>query len=235
MKRTVSKKTKFWAIILMIVALSVLLTSCLEDISDTKEETPQPTYEEQLAAKLEEYGYANAYLTHEGEILHAPFQSLTLNNVFLTFYIPNSFTNNHVLAIAEACNEINLSSSKVFFRYERVSSIPTNAFSFYLINDVAPYDGRFYSNAVNDYTGVSKGYGIKSGTIYLKDEHCYISKDHLQSVVLHEMLHALGLKDYEKEDSAVKDWSIMYHEPDRYSYTSIQDFDLENIVWYYGQ
>ena len=191
-------------IIVMIISLIVTMAGC----SDTN---------------LNKYGNENAYnKTSSSVIIHAPSS--------VSYYIDSSVTGNYKTVAKYAINEANELTDAVTITYSTSKSAANSSF----IIKVADF-GANEINAVNSYGYTSSG-EIVSSTITLNSYYMSsYSLNAIKHIVLHEIGHTFGLTDLEYGKAAK--YSIMYYaysKSSTYTFVTYQEFDEDNIAWYYG-
>lgn len=155
-----------------------------------------------------------------GKILHIE------KNV--SYYLDSSVQGNYLDAAKYSIRQANNATSK--YKFSTTSSNNSQ----YVIRVANLGDNG--SNAVNQLTYNSATGQIVSSTIYLNSYYMNnFSLNGLKHVCTHELGHTFGLTDL--GDSKFEDKSIMfdsYGNGSKYTFVTYQEFDKENINWYYN-
>lgn len=171
---------------------------------------------------LEKYGYNNAYtFTSTDNVVHAPSK--------VSYYIHSSVTGNYKTAVNEAIPKADALTSAV-----TVNSNGTSSSKFIIKVANLGSGGNVAQNVMSYY---SSGKVISSTITFNSYYMSSYTYNQIRHVALHELGHTFGLKNL--DNSKYQEYSIMYtYAPPKsssYIFSDYQEFDKDNIVWYYGK
>ena len=192
--------------VVMVTSLIIALAGC----SDSTKKS-----------NMTKYGNENAYnTTSSSAIIHAPSS--------VSYYIDSSVTGNYKTAATYAINEADGLTDAV-----TISKSSKSSSSFVI--KVANL-GKNSANAVNTLTYNASTGLITSSTITLNSYYMSsYSLNGMKHIMLHEIGHTFGLVDYSNSKAA--EYTVMYYSystSSTYTFVTYQEFDENNIAWYYG-